>query len=74
MGDQIILMMDINSHILTGKLSHALMQESIGLREITKDYLGHLCPNTHASGSEQINGIWATSDIMITAIKWLSYL
>jgi hypothetical protein len=45
-------MMDINCHVLTGRLSRALTQESIGLREITKDHLGSLCPNTHASGSE----------------------
>jgi hypothetical protein len=51
----------------------ALTQESIGLREITKDHLESLCPNTHASGSEQIDGGWATTDITITAVKWLSY-
>jgi hypothetical protein len=67
MGERIILMMDI------GRLSRALTHEPIGLCEITKDHLGSLCPNTHASGSEQIDGVWATSDITITAFKWLSY-
>jgi hypothetical protein len=46
LGDQIILMMDANCNVLTGRLSRALTQESIGLREITKDHLGSLCPNT----------------------------
>jgi hypothetical protein len=66
-------MMDINCHVLTGRLSRALTQESIGLRKITKDRLGMLCQNTHASGSEQIDGVWTTSDVTITAVKWLSY-
>jgi hypothetical protein len=73
LGDQIILMMDANCNVLTGRLSRALTQESIGLREITKDNLGSLCPKTHASGSEQIDGIWVTSDITITAVKWLPF-
>jgi hypothetical protein len=73
LGDWIILMMDANCHVLTGRLSQALTHESIGLREITKDHLGSLCPNTHASGSEQTDGIWVTSDITITAVKWLPF-
>jgi hypothetical protein len=50
LGNRIILMMDANCNVLTGRLSRALTQESIGLREITKDHLGSLYPNTHASG------------------------
>lgn len=71
LGDIIILMMDINCNVLTGRLSRALVE--VGFREITKDHLGTLCPNTHASGSEQIDGVWTTSDITITAVKWLTY-
>ena len=37
LGDRIILMMDANCHVLTGRLSRALTHPSIGLREITKD-------------------------------------
>jgi hypothetical protein len=66
-------MMDANCHVLTGRLSQASTHESIGLREITKDHLGSLCPNTHASGSEQIDGVCLTSDITITAVKWLPF-
>lgn len=71
LGDRIILMMDCNSHVLTGRLGRELIK--LGLREITKDFLGELCPNTHSSGSEQIDGVWATSDLTITAVKWLTY-
>jgi hypothetical protein len=66
-------MMDANCHVLTGRMSRALTHESIGLQEITKDHLGSLCPNTHASSSEQIDGVWVTSDITITAVKWLHF-
>ena len=65
--------MDANCHDLTGRLSRALTHPSIGLHEITKDFLGSLCPNTHARGSEQIDGVWTTSDITSTAVKWLPF-
>eukprot|EP00956_Cyclotella_meneghiniana_P008015 scaffold10676_cov49-Cyclotella_meneghiniana.AAC.6 len=73
LGDRIILIMDINCHVLTGKLSRALTVEGIDLKEITKDHIGSLCLNTHSSGSEQIDGVWATPDITVTAVKWLPY-
>ena len=73
LGDRIILMMDANCHVLTGRLSRALTHPSIGLREITKDILGSLCPHTHIRGSEQIDGVWTTSDITVTAVKWLPF-
>jgi hypothetical protein len=57
MGKHIVLMVDINCHVLMGRLSRALTQDSIGLREITKVHLGELCPNIHVSGSEQIDGV-----------------
>jgi len=71
LGDRVILMMDCNSQVLTGRLGRALFQ--LGLREITKDFVGELCPNTHISGSEHIDGVWATADITVTAVKWLTY-
>jgi hypothetical protein len=71
LGDRVILMMDSNCHVLTGRLGRALFQ--LGLREITKDFVGELCPNTHISGSEHIDGVWASADITITAVKWLTY-
>jgi hypothetical protein len=61
LGDRIILMMDCNSHVLTGRLGRSLAK--LGLREITKDFVGELCPNTFSSGSEHIDGVWATSMI-----------
>lgn len=72
MGDRFILMMDINFHVLTGRLSQALTHDSIGLRKITK-HLGVLCPNMHASGYEQKDGVLVTSDISIPAVKLLLY-
>ena len=72
LGDRIILIMDANCHVLTGKLCRELYR-LLDMREITKDHLGSLCNNTHPSGSQQIDGVWTTSDITITAVKWLSY-
>eukprot|EP00956_Cyclotella_meneghiniana_P013588 scaffold19721_cov38-Cyclotella_meneghiniana.AAC.6 len=72
-GERLILMMDANEHVLTGKLCRRLSDASIGLREVTKDRLGSLCPNTHASGSIPIDGVWATPDVEVVNVKWLSF-
>jgi hypothetical protein len=72
-GEQLIVMMDANTHVLTGRLCRAMAHESIGLCEATKDLLGELCPKTHARGSRPIDGVWTTSDITVTAIKWLPF-
>eukprot|EP00956_Cyclotella_meneghiniana_P008543 scaffold11579_cov40-Cyclotella_meneghiniana.AAC.8 len=72
-GDRLILMMDANEHVLTGKLCWRLADASIGLREVTKDRLGSLCPNTHSSRSIPIDGVWATPDVDVVNVKWLSF-
>jgi hypothetical protein len=72
-GEHLIVMMDANTHVLTGRLCRALAHKSIGLREATKDVLGYLCPNTHIRGSQPIDGIWTTPDITVTAVKWLPF-
>jgi hypothetical protein len=59
--------------VLIGLLSRSLTQDSINLREITKSFLGELCPYTHSRGSIPIDGVWATEDITVTAVKWLSF-
>ena len=68
-GERLILMMDANEHVLIGKYCRKLVDESIGLREITKDIVGSLCPNTHGMGSIPIDGVWATTDITVTNVK-----
>jgi hypothetical protein len=72
-GERLIVMMDANTHVLTGRLSRAMTHKSINVREATKDILGSLCPNTHIRGSRPIDGIWTTPDITVTAVKWLPF-
>jgi hypothetical protein len=72
-GDRIILMMDANEHVLSGKLCRQLTRDGIDLREITKDVLGELCPHTHSRGRRPIDGVWATPDITVTGVKWLTF-
>jgi hypothetical protein len=72
-GERLIVMMDANTHVLTGRLCRNLTRDTLNLREITKSFLGELCPYTHSRGSIPIDGVWATEDISITAVKWLSF-
>ena len=73
-GDRIILMMDANENVLTGRMCRELPKEGIELREATKDVLGELCPHTHPAGSMPIDGVWTTPDITVTNVKWLPLL
>lgn len=72
-GDRLILMMDANEHVLTGRMCRQLCSEGIDLHEITKSHVGSLCPNTYIDGSQPIDGVWATPDLTITGVKWLPF-
>ena len=72
-GDRLIVMMDANEHVLSGRLCRQMTTDGINLREITKEYIGTLCPHTYIDGSQPIDGVWATPDITITGVKWLPF-
>ena len=72
-GDRLLVMIDANEHVLTGKMCRQLPAEGLDLREATKDVLGELCPNTHLLGSMPIDGVWVTPDLTVTSIKWLGF-
>ena len=48
-GEWLIIMADMNEHVLTGKLARRLL--SLGLQEATHTSWGSMEPNTHINGS-----------------------
>jgi hypothetical protein len=72
-GERIILMMDANENITTGRLCRQLGNDDIELQNSTLLRHGKLPTNTHADGSEPIDGLWHTPDVEITEVKWLSF-
>ncbi len=71
-GDRIVLFVDINKHILTGKLLTAL--EKLGLQEATHALWGELELRTYIHGDgAPIDGVFYTPDIKIMAIMQLLF-
>jgi len=70
-GERIIIMADMNEHILRGPLARRLL--SLGLVEATHISWGDKEPNTHVSGSKPIDAVYHSPDIEVTATRQLSF-
>ncbi len=71
-GYRIILFVDANKHILTGKLPTMLAK--LGLQEATHALWGELEPRTYVHGDgAPIDGVFHTPDIEVTVIMQLSF-
>jgi hypothetical protein len=55
-GERIILLMDANKHVLTGKFNRAITRARLNLEEFTHKCWGARQPYTHISGKIPING------------------
>jgi len=74
-GDQLILMMDANDHVIRGHLARWLTDHETGLDlvEISHKAWGDTEPNTHVDGSQPIDGVWASRSLEIGGFKILSF-
>lgn len=63
-GYQILLFADANSNVYDGILAKELQREEIRMADVCETVLGHKSPNSHASGSLPITGMFATSDLI----------
>ena len=70
-GDQLIIMMDANEHVLTGSFTSKLKE--IGLLEISHRCWGDEEPNTFTGGSKPIDGVWASVELEIGGFKLLPF-
>jgi hypothetical protein len=58
---QVILVIDVNQNIVTGRFSAVLRQQS--LREVVTEAFQGIPPPTHSRGSDTINDIFASTSI-----------
>ena len=72
MGERIILFIDANEHVLTGKLPRRLF-EQLDMEEATNTKWGEEEPRTHIRGSFPIDGVYHTKDLEITSTVQLSF-
>ena len=70
-NNKVILVADINEHVLNGKLPKELKR--IGMIEAHVKKFNIPGPASHITGSEPINGIWVTDDITPTEVSILPH-
>lgn len=67
-GHQIILFADANSNIYDGILARELQRDEIRMNDVCEAVLGFKSPNSHASGTLPITGIFATAELTATSV------
>ena len=69
--DRMVLMMDVNEHVLEGKLPNAL--EARGLRPAVHSHNGGMGPHKHFRGKIPIDKVWVSEDIVVMGAAYLPY-
>ena len=72
LGDRIILMMDANENVTDGILAKRLMK--LGLTEAVHSQNPGPGPKTHIRGSQSIDGIWVSPEIVIRGASYLPFI
>ena len=72
-GDRLILMMDANENVYSGKFGQRLSEEGIDLKEAVHAQTKGQGPHTHNRGSQPIDGIWFTPDLELTGASYLPF-
>ena len=72
-GEKLLLILDANEDLCCGRLSRALENEDLGMKDIIAQRTGLPGPATFIRGQRQIDGAWATPDLMINAAAFLPF-
>ncbi len=72
--NDIILLGDFNEHVYNGRLARRLLANDFNFREMCHHHTGRKLPPTFRSGSNPIDGIFATSGIECVNITLLPHL
>jgi hypothetical protein len=73
-GERIVLLMDVNDHLLKSKFYQWLKREQIELEESTHKYWGPMPPYTHIASSSPIDGGYKSPEIEIVQLGLLSFV
>ena len=67
-GDRLIVCMDANEHIYRKQIGKTLTNEDgLGMKEVVGEFTGQQIGATFFRGSDPIDGIWATPDVVVTS-------
>jgi hypothetical protein len=65
-GDQLIVCLDVNKHIYKKSIGKALTDiEGLAMKEVVGQFTHTPIGSTFFRGSKPIDGVWATSDILV---------
>ncbi len=70
-GERILLLMDMNEHIISGSLAQELQR--LGLIEATNKVWQDEEPHTFVFGRSSINGVYHTIDLEVAGVTLLSF-
>jgi hypothetical protein len=73
-GERIILLMDANEHVLTGKFNRAITHAGVDLEELTHTCWGAHQPYTHISRKIPIDGGYKSPEIEVLNVCMLPFL
>ena len=73
-GDRLILFIDSNEHVLTGRLAGLFAHPSIDMHEASHAFWNKgMEHNTHINGTKPINGVYASPEIDVQSFLALSF-
>ena len=64
-GEEIVLYMDVNEHVYTGRFGRALLDPDINMKEQFFTVTGHHAPASHFRGERPITGLFATAGLLL---------
>jgi hypothetical protein len=67
-GEEVLLYMDVNEHIYTGRFGRALLDPEINMKEQFFSVTGQYAPASHFWGERPITGLFATAGLQFTNI------
>jgi hypothetical protein len=70
-GDRLLVFIDMNEHVLRGRL--AILLFKMGLLEETHTSWGVTEPHTYVRGNKPINGVWFTPDLEVMCTMQLLF-
>jgi hypothetical protein len=73
-GKRIILLMNANEHVLTGKFNREILRTGLDLEEFTHKCWGAHQPYTHINESIPINGGYKSPEIEVLNVCMLPFL
>ena len=72
-GDRILLFIDANEHVISGKIGKSLTHRALGLHEISHKFWGTTPPHTYIDGSLPIDGVFASPELEVSNYMSLSF-